>query len=75
MLFRSSINRVFVKIYEKQIFSSVLHLIREYVFRFSFFTTLNIYKDYFKGRQRLHSCVSVEQSLVHANCDRRQNLA
>ena len=40
----------------------------------SFLTTLNIYKNYFKGHQRLHSCTSVEQSLVHANCNRRQNL-
>ena len=45
------------------------HSIREYVFRSSFLTILNIYKDYFKGRQRLHSCTSVKKSLVYANCD------
>ena len=27
-----------------------------YMFRLSFLTTLNIYKDYFKGRQRLRKC-------------------
>ena len=27
-----------------------------YMFELSFLTTLNIYKDYFKGRQRLHKC-------------------
>ena len=50
------------------------HSIREYVFRASFLTILNIYKDYFKGRQRLHSCTSVKKSLVYANCDWRQIL-
>ena len=70
----SSIDRVSVEIYEKQIFSSILHPIHKYVFMLSFLTTLNIYKDYFKGHKRLHSCTSVEQSLVYANCDQRQNL-
>ena len=41
---------------KNQIFSSVLHPIRKYVFRFSFLTTLNIYKDYLKGRKRLRKC-------------------
>ena len=35
------------------------------MFRFSFLTTLNIYKDYFKGRQRFHSCTSVKQLFQH----------
>ena len=48
----SSIDRVSVKVYEVQFFRTVFHLIREYVFRLSFFTTLNIYKDYFKDRKR-----------------------
>ena len=51
-----SIDTLSVEVYEKQIFSSVLHPIREYMFRLSFLTTLNIYKDYFKGRQRLCKC-------------------
>ena len=35
--------------YENQFFTSVFHAYSSYVFRFSFLTTLNIYKDYFKG--------------------------
>ena len=38
----SSIDRVFVEIYEKQNFRSILTLIREFVFGFSFLTTLDI---------------------------------
>ena len=59
-------------------FRAVFHQIREYVFSLSFLTTLNIYKDYFKGCRRLHklhkcevkSCLcklwpETEFSLVH----------
>ena len=35
-------NKVSVEIYEKQSFKPVLTLIRDYVFRFSFLTTLDI---------------------------------
>ena len=45
----SSIDTLFVEVYEKHIFSFVLHPIREYMFRLSFLITLNIYMDYFKG--------------------------
>ena len=45
-----------VEVYEKLIFSFVLHPIHVYIFGLSFLTTLNIYKDYFKGRQRLREC-------------------
>ena len=69
-----SIDTLSVEVYEIQFFRDVFQTIREYVFRISFLTALNIYKDYFKGRKRLHSCTSVKQSLVHANCNRRQNL-
>ena len=62
-----------IEVYEIQFFRVDFTQIGEYVFRSSFLTTLNIYKDYFEGRQRLHSCTSVKQSFVHANCDRRQN--
>ena len=67
----SSTDRVSIEIYEIQIFCSVFHPIHDYMFELSFLTTLNIYKDYFKSRQRLHSCASVKQSFVHANCDWR----
>ena len=51
MLDSCSTDRVFVKIYEKQIFSYDFHPIREYVFELSFLTTLYIYKDYFEACQ------------------------
>ena len=44
------------------------------MFGFSFLTTLNIYKDYFEGRQRLHKLHKCEAKFVYANCDQRQNL-
>ena len=52
----NSIDRLSIEIYENQIFSFDFIPIHEYVFEFSFLTTLNIYKDCFKGRYRLHSC-------------------
>ena len=49
---------LFIEVYEKQIFRFDFHQIRVYMFRLFFFflTTLNIYKNYFKGRQRLREC-------------------
>ena len=44
------IDTLSIKIYENYIFSSNFHPIRVYMFGLSFLTTLNIYKDYFKGR-------------------------
>ena len=52
----SSTDKLSIEVYEKKIFSSNFHPIRVYMFRLSFLTTLNIYKNYFKGRQRLHEC-------------------
>ena len=48
-----STNRVSVEIYKVQYFRADFHPIYEYMFELSFLTTLNIYKDYFKGRKRL----------------------
>ena len=56
MLDSFSIDKISIKVYEKQIFSSDFHPIHVYMFGLSFLTTLNIYKDYFKGRQRLCEC-------------------
>ena len=50
------IDKLSVEIFEKQIFSSNFHPISEYMFRLSFLTTLNIYKNCFKGHQRLCKC-------------------
>ena len=43
---------VSIENYENQFFKSDSTHIHVYVFRLSFLTTLNIYKDYFKGRKR-----------------------
>ena len=48
-----------IEVYETQFFRAVFHPILEYVFRLSFLITLNIYKDYVEGCQRLrklHKC-------------------
>ena len=49
-----SIDKVFVEVYENQFSRSDFTPIREYMFRLSFLTTLNIYKNHFKGRHKLH---------------------
>ena len=49
---------VFIENYEIQISRSVFHAYPSYVFRFFFFlTTLDIYKDYFKGRHKVVALV------------------
>ena len=49
----SSIDTLSVNVYGIKFFRANFHPIRVYMFGLSFLTTLNIYKDYFKGRQRL----------------------
>ena len=44
-------DKVFIEIYEVQFFKADFHPIHECMFGLSFLITLNIYKDYFKGRQ------------------------
>ena len=46
-----------IEIYENQFFRSDFTHIHMYVFRLSFCTTLNIYKDYFKGRYEVVALV------------------
>ena len=50
---RRLIEAVFVKNYEIRISKSCFKHIHEYLCRVSFLTTLNIYKDYFKGRHMM----------------------
>ena len=38
-----------IEVYETQFFKIDFHPIREYMFRLSFLTNLNIYKDYFEA--------------------------
>ena len=56
MLDNFSTDKLSIEIYEIQFFRADFTPIHKYVFRLSFLTTLNIYKDYFKGRQRLRKC-------------------
>ena len=49
----SSIDTLSIEVYKIQFFRANFNPIREYVFRLSFLTTLNIHKDYFKGRHNL----------------------
>ena len=57
MLDSCSIDKLFIEIYENQIFSFDFTQIRVYLFRTSFLTTLNIYKDYFKGHHSWYNLV------------------
>ena len=50
---RSSTQAVSVKNYEIRLFRSDYTHIPMYLCRVSFFTTLDIYKDYFKGRHKV----------------------
>ena len=52
MLDRSLTKAVSVKNYKIRIFRSNFTHIHEYLCRVSFLTTLDIYKDYFKGGHR-----------------------
>ena len=49
MLDSYSVDNLSIKIYRNQFFTSDFTPILIYMFRLSFLTTLNIYKDYFKG--------------------------
>ena len=53
MLDSCSIDNLSIEMYENQFFRSDFTQICVYMFGFSFLITLNIYKDYFKGRKRL----------------------
>ena len=50
MLNNYSTDTLSIENYKILIFSSVFHAYPCYVFKFSFLITLDIYKDYFKGR-------------------------
>jgi len=53
MLDSCSTDNLSIKNYEIQISRSAFHAYPSYVFGFSFFRTLNIYKDCFKGHLTL----------------------
>ena len=56
MLDSFSTDKLSIEVYENQFFKADFTSIREYMFRLFFLTTLNIYKDCFKGHQRLRKC-------------------
>ena len=56
MLDSFSTDKLPIEVYENQFFRADFTLIREYMFGLSFLTTLNTYKDCFKGRQKLRKC-------------------
>ena len=49
-------DKLSMEVYEIQFFKANFHPIRVYMFGLFFPITLNIYKDYFKSRQRLRKC-------------------
>ena len=53
MLSSCLIDNLSIEIYENQFFISDFMHIHMYVFRLSLLTTVNIYKDYFKGHHRV----------------------
>ena len=73
MLDSCSIDNLSIEIYENQFFRSDFTPIHVYMFRLSFLITLGIYKDYFKGRQRLRKCeakfCSCKFALVHLSLE------
>ena len=59
MLDSCSTDTLSIEIYENQFFKYDFTHIHVYVFRLSFLTTLNIYKDYFKGHHKVVALVVV----------------
>ena len=73
MLDSCSIDTLFFEIYENQIFNSDFHPIHVYMFGFSFLTTLNIYKDYFKGRYSWCKWVQLDAKVFHKHIVTKDN--
>ena len=65
MLNSCLIDTLSIEIYENQIWKSDFHPICVFMFEFSFLTTLNIYKDCFKGRHNWYKWVQVDAKVLH----------
>ena len=65
MLDSCSIDNLFIEIYENQFFKSDFTHIRVCMLRFSFLTTLNIYKDSFKGCHSWCKWVQLDANVSH----------
>ena len=64
MLNNCLIDNLSIKIYENQYFRSNFTQIYVYLFRLSFLTTLNIYKDYFKGRHNVCKLMKLDANVL-----------
>ena len=67
------IDTLSIEIFENQIFSSDFTPIRVYMFGLSFLTTLNIYKDYFKGRYNWCKWVQLDSKFFHNHIVTKDN--
>ena len=65
MLDSYSIDNLSIEIYKSQFFKSDCTPIYVYIFRRFFLTTLNIYKDYFKGRHSWCKWVQHDAKVFH----------
>ena len=64
MLKSCSIDNLSIEIYENQYFRSNFTQIYVYLFRLSFLTTLNIYKDYFKGPHNVCKLMKLDANVL-----------
>ena len=64
MLDSCSIDNLSIEIYENQFFRSDFTHIHVYVFRLFFLTTLDIYKDYFKGHLRYYKWMKLNAKVL-----------
>ena len=69
MLDNCSTDTLSIEIYENQFFRFDFTHIHVYLFRLSFLTTLNIYKDYFKGHYKVDETWC--KGFIQAYCNRR----
>ena len=74
MLDSCSIDTLSIEIYENQIFRYDFNPICVYMFGLSFFATLNIYKDYFKGRHSWYKWVQLDAKVFHMHIVTGDNL-
>ena len=63
-----------IEIYENHFFSYDFTPIRVYMFGLSFLTTLNIYKDYFKGHHSWRKWVQLDAKVFHKHIVTGNNL-
>ena len=68
------IDTISIKIYKNQVFSSNFNPIRVYMFKLSFLTIPNIYKDYFKGRHSWCKWVQLDAKIFHKHIVIEDNL-